>query len=129
MVLSFIQIEDDSEVVEIKDEPPQKEEVIYNPKAKEERVPMEEREEAGYEEQSHLSRVLDIERRWQRKLNYRCEGRVEGRKEMFYLKTHSTHFNYGYMASDVLEKGRMEMFYLTMHSTHFNYGYMASGVL
>ena len=24
----------------------------------------------------------------------------EGRKEMFYLKTHSTHFIYGYMASD-----------------------------
>ena len=26
---------------------------------------------------------------------------MEGRKEMFYLKTHSTHFIYGYMASDV----------------------------
>ena len=25
----------------------------------------------------------------------------EGRKEMFYLTTHSTHFNYGYMASDI----------------------------
>ena len=25
----------------------------------------------------------------------------EGRKEMFYLKMHSTHFIYGYMASDV----------------------------
>ena len=25
----------------------------------------------------------------------------EGRKEMFYLMTHSTHFIYGYMASDV----------------------------
>ena len=25
----------------------------------------------------------------------------EGRKEMFYLKTHSTHFIYGYMASDI----------------------------
>ena len=24
----------------------------------------------------------------------------EGRKEMFYLTTHSTHFIYGYMASD-----------------------------
>ena len=48
---------------------------------------------------------------------------------MFYLTTHSTHFNYGYMASDVLEKGRMEMFYLTTHSTHFNYGYMASDIL
>ena len=26
---------------------------------------------------------------------------VEGRKEMFYLMTHSTHFIYGYMASDI----------------------------
>ena len=27
--------------------------------------------------------------------------RCEGRKEMFYLTTHSTHFIYGYMASDI----------------------------
>ena len=27
--------------------------------------------------------------------------RKEGRKEMFYLTTHSTHFSYGYMASDI----------------------------
>ena len=27
---------------------------------------------------------------------------MEGRKEMFYLTTHSTHFIYGYMASDIL---------------------------
>ena len=26
----------------------------------------------------------------------------EGRKEMFYLTTHSTHFIYGYMASDII---------------------------
>ena len=26
------------------------------------------------------------------------------------------------------EKGRKEMFYLTMHSTHFIYGYMASDI-
>ena len=26
---------------------------------------------------------------------------LKGRKEMFYLKTHSTHFIYGYMASDI----------------------------
>ena len=25
----------------------------------------------------------------------------EGRKEMFYLTTHSTHFIYGYMATDI----------------------------
>ena len=27
---------------------------------------------------------------------------VEGRKEMFYLTTHSTHFSYGYMASGII---------------------------
>ena len=37
----------------------------------------------------------------------------KGRKEMFYLMMHSTHFIYGYM------EGRKEMFYLTTHSTHF----------
>ena len=26
---------------------------------------------------------------------------IEGRKEMFYLTTHSTHFIYGYMTSDI----------------------------
>ena len=26
---------------------------------------------------------------------------LEGRKEMFYLTMHSTHFIYGYMASDI----------------------------
>ena len=33
-----------------------------------------------------------------------CEGEItldERRKEMFYLTTHSTHFSYGYMASDI----------------------------
>ena len=55
---------------------------------------------------------------------------------MFYLTTHSTHFIYGYMASDIWlrtilitrEEGRKEMFYLTTHSTHFIYGYMASDI-
>ena len=50
----------------------------------------------------------------------------EGRKEMFYLTMHSTHFIYGYMES-VDEEGRKEMFYLTTHSTHFIYSYMESG--
>ena len=49
-------------------------------------------------------------------------GYMEGRKEMFYLTTHSTHFMYGYM------EGRKEMFYLMTHSTHFMYGYMASDI-
>ena len=77
----------------------------------------------------------------------------EGRKEMFYLTTHSTHFIYGYMASAMsvpitvckeqegfyltthsthyiysYMEGRKEMFYLTMHSTHFIYGYMVSAM-
>ena len=30
-----------------------------------------------------------------------CFG-LEGRKEMFYLTTHSAHFIYGYIASDIL---------------------------
>ena len=54
-----------------------------------------------------------------------------GRKEIFYLTMHSTHFIYGYMASDICVKdhtGRKEIFYLTMHSTHFIYGYMASDI-
>ena len=29
----------------------------------------------------------------------------------------------------ITRKGRKEMFYLTMHSTHFIYGYMASDIL
>ena len=48
------------------------------------------------------------------------------RNEMFYLMTDSTHFIYGYMASD--KEGRKEMFYLMTHSTHFIYGYMASDI-
>ena len=51
----------------------------------------------------------------------------EGRKDMFYLTTHSTHFIYGYMASDIWLRER-EMFYLMTHSTHFIYGYMASDI-
>ena len=34
------------------------------------------------------------------------EGRKEGRKEMFYLTTHSTHFIYGYMV-EAYGKGPM----------------------
>ena len=37
---------------------------------------------------------------------------------MLYLTTHSTHFIYGYMASDIW-LSRKEMLYLTTHSTHF----------
>ena len=31
----------------------------------------------------------------------RCENQPKGRKEMFYLTTHSTHFIYSYIASDI----------------------------
>ena len=58
-----------------------------------------------------------------------------GRKEVFYLMMHSTHFVYGYMEGSVLFNdalntfclwlyGRKEVFYLMMHSTHFVYGYI-----
>ena len=55
---------------------------------------------------------------------------------MFYLTTHSEHFIYGYMASDiwlrtiliVRNEREREMIYLTTHSTHFIYGYMASDI-
>ena len=56
---------------------------------------------------------------------------------MFYLTTHSTHFIYGYMASDALREYTFNtffsmvfflMFYLRTHSTHFIYGYMASDI-
>ena len=58
----------------------------------------------------------------------------EREREMFYLMMHSTHFIYGYMASDMVkdhsdsEKGEREMLYLMTHSTHFIYGYMASNI-
>ena len=78
---------------------------------------------------------------------------LEGRKEMFYLTMHSTHFIYGvrHMVKDhshseignplpphgllllisikgSFMEGRKEMFYLTTHSTHFIYCYMASDI-
>ena len=56
-------------------------------------------------------------------------GEISNRaeKEMLYLTTHSTHFIYGYMASEeISNRAEKEMLYLTMHSTHFIYGYMAS---
>ena len=62
---------------------------------------------------------------------------LQREREMFYLTTHSTHFIYGYMASDiwlrtiliVRKEREREMFYLTMHSTHFIYSYMASDMV
>ena len=58
-----------------------------------------------------------------------------GRKEFFYLTTHSTHFIYSYMVSDIIwlrtileVEGKKEMFYLSTHSTHFIYSYMVSDI-
>ena len=34
--------------------------------------------------------------------NPQCVHRINGKKEMFYLTTYSTHFIYGYMASDII---------------------------
>ena len=45
--------------------------------------------------------VLEQGKLLQRRVHVSCEGRKEGRKEMFYLTTHSTHFIYGYVASDI----------------------------
>ena len=42
--------------------------------------------------------VLLLGRELSRDIALQC---MEGRKEMFYLTTHSTHFIYGYMASDI----------------------------
>ena len=51
----------------------------------------------------------------------------QGRKDMFYLTTHSTHFMYGHIWRWTYGKGK-EMFYLMTHSTHFIYGYMTSDI-
>ena len=78
---------------------------------------------------------------------------IQRERDMFHLTTHSTHFIYGYMVSDMWLRTILivrketccrhmgysfrltarvllwkEMFYLTTHSTHFIYGYMASDI-
>ena len=47
-------------------------------------------EGGGYHKDPLVRRVLQL-----------LQHKQEGRKEMFYLTTHSTHFIYGYMASDI----------------------------
>ena len=43
-------------------------------------------------------------------------GRKEGRKEMFYLTTHSTHFIYSYMAiGHMVKEGRNVLFNNTFY--------------
>ena len=64
----------------------------------------------------------------------------KGRKDMFYLTTHSTHFIYGYKEEKsiyltthsthfIYGYKEEKNIYLTTHSTHFIYGYMASDIL
>ena len=43
---------------------------------------------------------MAMEREW-KKNELENGEREEGRKEMFYLMMHSTHFIYGYVASDI----------------------------
>ena len=43
----------------------------------------------------------DSERERERKECYFTDKEGKGEREMFYLTTHSTHFIYGYMASDI----------------------------
>ena len=53
-------------------------------------------------------------------------GHMEGMKEGFYLTTHSTHFIYGYMASDIWKEGRvlfndaLNTFYLRLYGVGHN---------
>ena len=46
----------------------------------------------------HKLSVIDIQTQLKRNLNLQTEGRKE---EVFYLMTHSTHFIYGYIVSDI----------------------------
>ena len=57
---------------------------------------------------------------WRRGVTGRKEGNIlfNDALNTFYLRL------YG---DGVLQEGRKEIFYLTTHSTHFIYGYMASG--
>ena len=61
------------------------------------------------------------------KLNgVRKEGNVSFNDALntFYLRL----YGIGHIVKDHSARGRKEMFYLTTHSTHFIYGYMASDI-
>ena len=47
-------------------------------------------------------RRMEIKKCGMKTFKMRKEENNERRKEMFYLMTHSTHFIYGYMASDII---------------------------
>ena len=53
-------------------------------------------------------------------------GRICFEMMRTFQATHSSHFNYLFWRNP--EEGRKEMFYLTTHSAHFIYGYMASDI-
>ena len=48
-----------------------------------------------------MDALRGVQTRWECKVELvRTVGEIR-RKDMFYLTTHSTHFTYGYMASDI----------------------------
>ena len=54
----------------------------------------------------------------------------EGRKEMFYLTMHSTHFIYGYMASDIIWQRTTPIAIEATHCRHIGYSFrLAARVL
>ena len=57
------------------------------------------------------------------------EERKEGNVYVLFNEALNTFYLWLYFVKHMIKEhsGRKEMFYLTMHSTHFIYGYMASG--
>ena len=54
--------------------------------------------------------ILDL---W---VSFRSDGKLDKGKEIFYLMTDSTHFIYGYMASDKLDKSlHVQFYYVWFH--------------
>ena len=54
------------------------------------------------------------------------KGRKEG--NVLFNDALNTFYLWLYGIRHMVKEGRKEMFYLTMHSTHFIYGYMASDI-
>ena len=53
---------------------------------------------------------------------------MEGRKYLFYDALNTFYLRLYGVRHMVKDQGRKEMLYLTTHSTHFIYGYMASDI-
>ena len=56
------------------------------------------RERAGWREKEIEE---EDDGKGERERGWRGREKEDGRKEIFYLTTHLTHFNYGYMASEI----------------------------